>query len=181
MDYYKNGTLMDYYNEVSRTPEPLAYEWFAQLCAALEYVHGYGFAHRDVKMDNVLLDDRWRVRLSDFGMCTVDRPRQTTRGATDPRRPCRRIANRSVCGSAQYMSPELLAHVPYNGQLADAWAAGVLLYCLLAGRFPFSNECKCDANQVGRTQYVIVIRMYQNCSPGRRRTRRGPIYCILYK
>lgn len=161
MDYYKNGTLMDYFNEVDYTPETTSYQWFAQLCSALQYVHGHHFAHRDVKMDNVLLDHRWRVRLADFGMCvTVERPRQrrNKRQHRQPRRNHRMVGcgdennstpspltdrlptvNRSVCGSTQYMSPELLAHKPYHGQLADVWAAGVLLYCLVVGRFPFTG------------------------------------------
>lgn len=135
---------MDYYSEVNYTPEPLAYEWFAQLCAALEYVHSCHFAHRDIKMENVLLDHQRRVQLADFGMCVaVKRPCRADvsgcigggdDGICTPSIP---IINRSVCGSAQYMSPELLAHGPYHGQLADVWAVGVLLYCLLVGRFPF--------------------------------------------
>lgn len=162
MDYYKNGTLLEYFNEVNYTPETTAYQWFAQLCSALQYVHGHRFAHRDVKMDNVLLDHRWRVRLADFGMCvTVECPRQRRKhrqpqqsrmvGCGDendstPPSPLLPTVNRSVCGSMQYMSPELLAHKPYHGQLADVWAAGVLLYCLVVGRFPFTGL---DIKQAG--------------------------------
>lgn len=133
MDFYKNGTLLDYSLEVDRTPEWLAYKWFAQLCAALEYVHWYGWAHRDVKMDNVLLDDRQRVRLADFGMCTfTGRPSHGNGGG-------REAVDTSICGSKPYMSPELLAGAPYNGQLADVWATGVVLFCLVTGRFPFGD------------------------------------------
>lgn len=156
---------MEYYNEVNYTPESLAYEWFAQLCAALEYVHGSHFAHRDIKMENVLLDHQRRVRLSDFGMCVaVRRPCRTDvcdcvgggeGGVSVPSIP---VINRSVCGSVQYMSPELLAHGPYNGQLADVWAAGVLLYCLLVGRFPFT-VCNNGENDPYLQVYTIYVNM----------------------
>lgn len=144
MDYYPDGTLLDYYHEVEHTAEPEAYRWFAQLCSALGYVHACGFAHRDVKMDNVLLDRQRRIRLADFGMCVaVKRP--TSRG--------RGVASREQCGTSLYMSPELLAHGPYHGQLADVWAAGVLLYCLVTGRFPFS------ARADGCTDDVQLVRL----------------------
>lgn len=169
MDYYKNGTLLDYFEKAGRAPEPVAYEWFAQLCSALEYLHDRRFAHRDVKMDNVLLDHRWRIRLADFGMCVaVERPtrvgryrpcgrddggdredrrtrflRSSGRGDDDVKP--RPVVNSSICGSLHYMSPELLANGPYHGQLADVWAAGVLLFCLVVGRFPYNG---CDVKEV---------------------------------
>lgn len=150
MDYYPTGTLLDYYNEVDHTPESVAYGWFAQLCSALEFVHAQGFAHRDVKMENVLLDQQWHIRLTDFGLCVaVKRPRSREVAS-------RPVDNRSVCGTPKYMSPELLDGVPYNGQLADVWAAGVLLYCLVAGRFPFPAMDCCTndlSDDFGRASY----------------------------
>lgn len=166
MDYYKNGTLMDYYNEVEYTPESMAYKWFAQLCAALEYVHDCRFAHRDVKMDNVLLDHQRHVRLADFGMCVaVERPRHTdvcdrSGGGDDGDSALSvPVVNRSMCGSAQYMSPELLARGPYHGQLADVWAVGVLLYCLLVGRYPFAGcgNSDNDAQIQVRTSNLMLL------------------------
>jgi serine/threonine protein kinase len=76
MDYYSDGTLLNHY-EVERTAEPVAYGWFAHLCSALGFVHARGFAHRDIKMDNVLLDRQRRIRLAEFGLLRVPvkRPR----------------------------------------------------------------------------------------------------------
>lgn len=167
MDYYKNGTLLDYCERMNYAPEPVAYEWFAQLCSALEYLHERRFAHRDIKTDNVLLDHRWRVRLADFGMCVaVERPQRPCSrcddggdhdengsrtsllrnfGRGDDDAVSRPAVNSSICGSLHYMSPELLANGPYHGQLADVWAAGVLLFCLVVGRFPYNG---CNSKEV---------------------------------
>ncbi|XP_025405388.1 testis-specific serine/threonine-protein kinase 4-like [Sipha flava] len=137
MDYYPDGTLLDYFKEVDHTPEPVAYEWFAQLCSALEYVHGRGFAHRDVKMENVLLDRQGNIRLADFGMCVAVMEPNVSPNDDRERVASRRPVNLTACGTVTYMSPEQLSRVPYNAQLADVWAAGVLLFCLVVGRFPF--------------------------------------------
>lgn len=81
-----------------------------------------------------------------------NRPDGDGGGSTSPRPS---VVNSTVCGSAQYMSPELLARGPYHGQLAaDVWAAGVLLYCLVAGRFPYPGNDKMTVGNLANFSFI---------------------------
>lgn len=80
-----------------------------------------------------------------------NRPDGDGGGSTSPRPS---VVNNTVCGSAQYMSPELLARGPYHGQLA----AGVLLYCLVAGRFPYPDNDKMTVGKSREFFFHLVFR-----------------------
>lgn len=107
--------------------------FFTQVINAVDYCHKNKVAHRDLKMDNTLLDDNDppRVKLCDFGFAKwwTDKPCMCT-----------------ITGTPDYMSPELLgakaqrqAQALYDGTKADIWAAGVMLCVMLIGRFPFEG------------------------------------------
>jgi len=98
-----------------------------QICGALSAAHAAGIVHRDVKASNVMLDgsDPPRAKLLDFGIAKV-----TTAGAAGLTRAGERL------GTHSYMSPEQLRCLPVDGR-TDVYAAGVLLFQLLAGRLPF--------------------------------------------
>lgn len=105
---------------------PTAVRWMAELLGVLEAVHGAALVHRDVKLDNVLLDDQGHVVLVDFGVAlAVD--------AT-----LRRTARGRVVGTPRTMSPEqhALADVDLR---ADLYAVGLCLFELIAGRGPFAD------------------------------------------
>lgn len=70
--------------------------------------------HRDVKPENILFDRNNVVKVCDFGFAVHDEPRKT------------------ICGTKQYMAPEMLLRQPYNHKI-DIWALGVLLYELIEG------------------------------------------------
>jgi len=79
--------------------------------------------HRDLKLDNLLLDGSGRVLLADFGFAEYVGP-----------------ANKKLkllCGSPHYSAPEIFAQQEYYGTQADMWSTGVLLFTMLAGHFPF--------------------------------------------
>jgi serine/threonine protein kinase len=94
------GELFDYLVEKGRLTEEETRIIFGQLCLAVAYVHNKGVVHRDLKLENVLLDERCRVKLSDFGFT-----REFERGG---------FLN-SVCGTMSYSAPEMIQAQKYLG------------------------------------------------------------------
>ena len=110
-------------------PESQANYFFKQFISAVEFCHNNGFAHRDLKLDNTLLDDRRppTIKISDFGFAKGSAEENTF----------------TTIGTPCYMSPEVLTtgttKKGYNAKRADVWACGVLLFAMLYGAFPFDS------------------------------------------
>ncbi|KAK7040734.1 hypothetical protein VNI00_009640 [Paramarasmius palmivorus] len=119
------GELFDYLAEKGRLSEDETRFLFGQLCLAVAYLHEQGIVHRDLKLENVLLDERCRVKLGDFGFT-----REYERGAL----------METYCGTTGYASPEMLQGQKYQGPEVDIWSLGVILYCLLTGMLPFDDD-----------------------------------------
>ncbi|KAH8103306.1 hypothetical protein BXZ70DRAFT_716753 [Cristinia sonorae] len=119
------GELFDYLAEKGRLAEDEARTLFGQLCLAVAYVHEKGIVHRDLKLENVLLDERCRVKLGDFGFT-----REFEKG----------ILLETFCGTTGYASPEMLLAKKYLGPEVDVWSLGVILYTLLTGTLPFDDD-----------------------------------------
>ncbi|KAI0336992.1 Pkinase-domain-containing protein [Trametopsis cervina] len=128
------GELFDYLAEKGRLSEEETRIFFGQLCLAVAYVHEKGIVHRDLKLENVLLDERCRVKLGDFGFT-----REFERG----------VLLETFCGTTGYASPEMLLSQKYLGPgtlqqhlliQVDVWSLGVILYTLLTGMLPFDDD-----------------------------------------
>ncbi|XP_038670648.1 ribosomal protein S6 kinase-related protein-like isoform X3 [Scyliorhinus canicula] len=117
-DYQGAGDLHMLWRDCAPFAEGRARVFAAELGSAIGFLHDIGVVHRDVKMENVLLNDRGHLRLTDFGFC---------------RRLCRGERAHTICGTIQYMAPEVLRGSPYN-HTADWWSLGVLLFALVTGK-----------------------------------------------
>ncbi|EOD03914.1 hypothetical protein EMIHUDRAFT_54168, partial [Emiliania huxleyi CCMP1516] len=123
MEYSAGGTLQQLVTSLRRLGEARARPLFAQMVGAVDYCHEAGVCHRDLKLDNFVLDGSLtRVQLIDFGLACV----------------CRReTALHRSYGTPCYSAPEIFGGEVYRGPQVDMWSLGVALATMLAGVLPF--------------------------------------------
>ncbi|XP_076755257.1 testis-specific serine/threonine-protein kinase 3 [Xylocopa sonorina] len=141
MEYARNGSLLDMIRRDTFIDEFRSRRWFRQLLEAIDYCHGRGVVHRDIKCENLLMDQNYNIKLSDFGFA---------RGQMKPKNGVAPLSE-TFCGSYAYASPEILKGVPYLPQLSDVWSMGVVLYAMVYGRLPFDD-----------TNYSQLLKQVQN-------------------
>ena len=122
MDLVDGVSLLDHIISHGHLKERNARPYFRQLLSAVEYCHRNCIAHRDLKVENILIDKRGLVQLIDFGLSNLYNPDAYLK---------------TNCGSIYYAAPELLTKTPYHGPEVDMWALGVILYVMLCGSVPF--------------------------------------------
>lgn len=120
MEHAKNGELFDLINTKGPCSEPIARHFFKPLLEAVKYCHEQGLAHRDIKLENVLLDENYVVKLSDF--CFA--------GPVDEIMP-------KQFGTEGYVAPEIYEGRG-RGDKADMFALGVCLFILVTKVPPFA-------------------------------------------
>jgi len=131
MELVRGMSLHGYLKSKSgrRLPEPEARRLFRQIVTGIGYCHGKSITHRDIKLENLLLDESNNIKIIDFGFSTC-------------------IPNtkkiKIFCGTPSYMAPEIVSRKEYAGPPADIWALGVLLYAMLCGTFPFKGDSDKD-------------------------------------
>ncbi|KAJ0034250.1 hypothetical protein Pint_24702 [Pistacia integerrima] len=127
MEYASGGELFNKVLRRGRLTESAARRYFQQLVSALHFCHQNGVAHRDMKPQNLLLDQNGDLKVSDFGLSAL--PEQLKNGLLH-----------TACGTPAYTAPEVMSRRGYDGAKADAWSCGVILYVLLAGYLPFDDS-----------------------------------------
>jgi serine/threonine protein kinase len=115
---------------------PETYCVFRQIVDGVDYLHGMGLAHRDLKLDNCVMTKENIVKLIDFGTATVFHyPGQAPTKAT------------GIVGSDPYLAPEVLSGSPYDPQKSDVWSIAMIFLCMTLRRFPWKlPDTKTDIN-----------------------------------
>lgn len=127
IEFAKGGELFAKVTK-GRFGEDLSRRYFQQLISAVDYCHSRGVYHRDLKLENLLLDENWDLKVTDFGLSAV----------TDQIRPDGLL--HTLCGTPAYVAPEILEKKGYNGAKVDIWSCGIILFVLNAGYLPFTDS-----------------------------------------
>uniref|UniRef100_A0A8C1Y6P8 protein kinase C n=1 Tax=Cyprinus carpio TaxID=7962 RepID=A0A8C1Y6P8_CYPCA len=140
IDYVNGGDLMFHMQKQRKLPEEHARFYAAEICIALNFLHEKGIIYRDLKLDNVLLDQDGHIKITDYGMCKEGiRPGDTTS---------------TFCGTPNYIAPEILRGEDY-GFSVDWWALGVLMFEMMAGRSPF--DIITDNPDMNTEEYLFQV------------------------
>ena len=125
-------SLREYYNNeirnqkgISIHKESIFKKIFYQIFSAMDYIHKKNIAHRDIKLENILLKSNYEIKIIDFGF-----------GMLNPEKKLQKF----FCGTPNYMPPEIAEKKPYVGQLADMWSLGILVYKIFCADFPFKGK-----------------------------------------
>jgi serine/threonine protein kinase len=112
---------------------------------ALSYLHSLGIVHRDLKLENIMLEGKeacpLSVKLIDFGLARFIGP-EDCGGHKRKRQSSSVMLLQTRCGSEEYAAPEILQGRVYDGTRSDAWSFGICLYACLLGALPFNPDPK---------------------------------------
>ncbi|CAK7328557.1 unnamed protein product [Dovyalis caffra] len=127
MEYAAGGELFERICNAGRFSEDEARYFFQQLISGVNYCHNMQICHRDLKLENTLLDGSPapRLKICDFGY---------SKSSLLHSRP------KSTVGTPAYIAPEVLSRREYDGKMADVWSCGVTLYVMLVGAYPFEDQ-----------------------------------------
>lgn len=152
LEYVSGCSLMSYVKKRhnKKLDESEARRIFKQIIQGLEYCHNLNITHRDIKLENILIDPHHCVKIIDFGFSTCF--------SNDKK-------IRLFCGTPSYMSPEIVTKQESFGPPSDIWAAGVVLYVLLTGTFPFrASHSKELYTKIQRGAYFMPSNISQEAA-----------------
>ncbi|KAG8367060.1 hypothetical protein BUALT_Bualt16G0033300 [Buddleja alternifolia] len=157
MEYASGGELFERISNAGRFNEDEARFFFQQLISGVSYCHSMQVCHRDLKLENTLLDGSPapRLKICDFGYS------KSSLLHSQPK---------STVGTPAYIAPEVLLRQEYDGEIADVWSCGVTLYVMLVGAYPFEDpqqpkDYRKTIQRVLNVQYSIPehVRISEEC------------------
>ncbi|XP_020093669.1 serine/threonine-protein kinase SAPK3-like [Ananas comosus] len=157
MEYAAGGELFERICNAGRFSEDEARYFFQQLISGVSYCHSMEICHRDLKLENTLLDGSPTpcVKICDFGY---------SKSALLHSQP------KSTVGTPAYIAPEVLSRKEYDGKIADVWSCGVTLYVMLVGSYPFEDpedpkNFRKTISRILNVQYSIpdYVRVSSDC------------------
>ncbi|CAL0320210.1 unnamed protein product [Lupinus luteus] len=128
LEYVTGGELFDKIQSKGKLTEAAARKIFQNLIDGVSYCHNKGVYHRDLKLENVLVDAKGNIKITDFNLSALP---QNFRADG---------LLHTTCGSPNYVAPEILANRGYDGATSDTWSCGVILYVILTGYLPFDDR-----------------------------------------
>lgn len=148
-EFCSNGELFDYVSDKESLEEREAKEILEQILNGLSYLHEDQICHRDIKLENMLIDHQNRIKIADFGMATMFKEGE-------------KLETR--CGSAHYMCPEIVKGEPYDPTAYDIWSLGVLFYSMVHGFMPFEGDTdKQILRNVRKAAFLIDDNLSYDC------------------
>lgn len=178
MEYIDGGELFAKLTTGTLFSEETCKKYMIQLCDALQYCHGLNVCHRDIKPQNILIDNKDNIKLVDFGFASIMEI-DTTKNSKNPRVRSDSGLNimdekpspeeemkrsmeapsvlmkdtHTICGTALYMAPEIMTRNTYMGDKVDIWALGTVCYFVMTGNVPFK------AVDMKREHYITPLNL----------------------
>ena len=132
MDFCAKGELFNYIVQQKHLSEEKSAFFYYQLINGIEYIHKKNVCHRDLKPENLLLTEKMKLKIIDFGLSNYFKGNLLE----------------TPCGSPCYASPEMVMGKKYNGFCIDIWSSGIILYAMLCGYLPFEEVENDEYNEV---------------------------------
>jgi aurora kinase len=139
LEFAGQGELYKHLQREEQFAEWKASQYIAQMAAALKYLHKKHVMHRDIKPENILVGIHGEIKISDFGW-SVHAPNNR---------------RQTMCGTLDYLPPEMLRGDKSYSEKVDLWSLGVLTYEFLVGRAPFEDTGMMTQRRIMRVEYTI--------------------------
>ena len=160
MEYINGGNLFSFVKKRRKLSEKISKFLFRQIILGINHIHSQNIVHRDIKLENILIDINNTIKICDFGIGRIlSSPDELLY---------------DQCGTPMYMPPEILTCSKEKGYKAfpvDIWSAGIALYIMLSGTLPFNIKIKCDslidANNKHKLKNIALKKAIVNDKPKR--------------